>query len=106
MQWLVFAPVLPLVVVAASVIAVRRRDIVLIPPVALLSSVLAFEALVYFAGSLFGFLRYQIVVVVPLLVVLAGYLFSRRRTEDTVPDQHFPHLDAPTDRLDRIRAHA
>jgi Dolichyl-phosphate-mannose-protein mannosyltransferase len=107
MQWLVLAPVLPLVVVAASAIAVRRRDIVLIPPVALLTSVLAFEALVYFAGSLFGFLRYQIVVV-PLLVILAGYLFSRRRTEDTVPDQHFPERDAPTERLDlhRIRAHA
>jgi hypothetical protein len=69
--------------------------------------VLAFEALVYFTGSLFGFLRYQIVVV-PLLGVLAGYLFSRRRTEDTAPDQHFPGLDAPTERLDlhRIRAHA
>ena len=107
MQWLVLAPVLPVVMVAASVIAVRRRDIVLIPPVALLSAVLAFEALVYSTGSLFGFLRYQIVVV-PLLGVLAGYLFSRRRTEDTAPDQHFPELDAPTERLDlhRIRAHA
>ena len=78
MQWLVLAPVLPLVVAAAGVIAVRRRDLALVPPVALLSSVLAFEALVYFAGSLFGFLRYQIVVV-PLLAVLAGYIFSRRR---------------------------
>ena len=30
MQWLLLAPVLPLVVIAASVIAVRRRDIVLV----------------------------------------------------------------------------
>jgi hypothetical protein len=107
MQWLVLAPVLPLVVVAASVVAVRRRDVALVAPVAVLISVLAFEALVYFAGSLFGFLRYQIVVV-PLLVVLAGYLFSRPQAAGALPDQHFPVLDAPTQRLDlnRMRAHA
>jgi hypothetical protein len=37
-----------------------------------------------------------------------GYVFSRRRADDAVPDQHFPDLDAPTQRLDpyRIRAHA
>jgi hypothetical protein len=98
MQWLVLAPVLPVVVVAATVIAVRRRDIVFIAPVMLLGSVLAFEALVYLAGSLFGFLRYQIVVV-PLLVVLAGYMFSRRQADDTVHDQHFPEPDAPTQQL-------
>jgi hypothetical protein len=106
-QWLVLAPVLPLVVIAATVIAVRRREVVLVPPVALLSSVLAFEALVYFAGSLFGFLRYQIAVV-PLLVVMSGFAFSRPRADGAVSDQHFPDLDAPTQRLDlrRVRVHA
>jgi len=73
LQWLILAPLLPAVGVAAGVRAVRRRDLSLLAPVGLLTAIIAFEVLVYVAGSLFGFLRYQIVVI-PLLAVLVGYL--------------------------------
>jgi len=73
LQWLILAPVLPVVGVAAGVRAVRRRDLSLLAPVGLLTAIVAFEVLVYVAGSLFGFLRYQIVLT-PLLAVLVGHL--------------------------------
>jgi len=75
-QWLVLAPLLPLAAIAVIVDAVRRRDLTILPPVGLFLAVIAFEALVYFAGSLFGFLRYQIVVI-PLFATLVGYLLAQ-----------------------------
>ncbi|QJY48283.1 phospholipid carrier-dependent glycosyltransferase [Pseudonocardia broussonetiae] len=72
--WLV--PLAPLVLVAAAVRAVRRRDPVVLVPVVLFGSVLAFEWVLHLAGSLFGFLRYQIALV-PLVAVLLGVLLSR-----------------------------
>ena len=78
LQWLVLAPLFPLASVAAAVQAVRRRDLSIVPPAGLFLAVLAFEAMVYFAGSLFGFLRYQIVVI-PLFVTLVGYLLQQQR---------------------------
>ncbi|ONI88264.1 hypothetical protein ALI144C_07420 [Actinosynnema sp. ALI-1.44] len=74
MQWLVLAPLLVPVLVLTAFFAVRERNVSMIVPVGLFSAILAFQCAAYFAGSLFGFLRYQIVVV-PLLVVLVGYLF-------------------------------
>lgn len=73
--WLV--PLAPLVLVAAAVQAVRRRDPGVLVPVVLFGSVLAFEWVLHLAGSLFGFLRYQIALV-PLVAVLLGVLLSRR----------------------------
>ena len=74
-QWLVLAPLIVVAAVGAAVLAWRRRDPALLAPVGVLASVLGFELLAYLSGSLFGFLRYQIAVV-PLAVVLTGYLFS------------------------------
>ncbi len=74
-QWLILSPLLAVAAVGAAILAWRRRDPALLAPVGLLTSVLAFELLVYLSGSLFGFLRYQIAVV-PLAFVVAGYVFS------------------------------
>jgi hypothetical protein len=82
-QWLVLAPLFPLASIAVIVQAVRRRDLSIVPPAGLFLAVLAFEGLVYFTGSLFGFLRYQIVVV-PLFVTLVGYLLTEQRVPDSV----------------------
>lgn len=86
-QWLVLAPLVPLASILVIVEAVRRRDLSIVPPAVLFLAVLAFEALVYLAGSLFGFLRYQIVVI-PLFVTLVGYLLRQRygAGEVTLPD--------------------
>ncbi|SMD27153.1 Glycosyltransferase, catalytic subunit of cellulose synthase and poly-beta-1,6-N-acetylglucosamine synthase [Kibdelosporangium aridum] len=78
MQWLILTPLLVPVLVAAIFLAVRRHDVSLVAPVGLLSAVLAFQVAAYFSGSLFGFLRYQIVVV-PMLAVLVGYLYRQNQ---------------------------
>jgi len=88
-QWLVLAPLLPLASIATIIQAMRRRDLSIVPPAGLFLSVMAFEAMVYFAGSLFGFLRYQIVVI-PLLITLVGYLLRQQR--GLVPAS--PHQEA------------
>ena len=43
-QWLVLAPLLPVVSIAVIVQAVRRRDLSIVPPVGVFLAVLAFEA--------------------------------------------------------------
>ncbi len=85
-QWLILAPVLPVVAAMALYLSVRRRDLSLLMPVGLLAAVLGFESLVYLAGSLFGFLRYQIVVI-PMLVILTGYLFRGDQRAPDLPRQ-------------------
>ena len=72
--WLL-APLLVPVGIAVAVRSARRRQLDPLAPVALLGSVLAFEVLAYLAGSLFGFLRYQIAVL-PLFAVLVGCLLA------------------------------
>jgi hypothetical protein len=71
----VLAPLLVPVAVVVAVRAVRRRQLDVLAPVALLGAVLAFEVLAYLSGSLFGFLRYQIAVL-PLFTVLVGVLLA------------------------------
>lgn len=78
LQWTVLAPLLLPVLVAALVRAWRSRDPRVLAPLLLLGAVPLFELLAYTAGSLFGFLRYQIVVV-PLLAVLVGLLVAPAR---------------------------
>jgi len=92
-QWLVLAPLLPAVFVAAGVLARRRRDLSLLAPVGLLTAITAFELLIYSAGSLFGFLRYQIVVI-PLSAVLVGYLCRGRDRVLVLPQPERPDADA------------
>lgn len=74
-QLLVLAPLLPIALVGAAYRAGSRRDLSVLPPVFLLGAVLAFEAMIYTAGSLFGFLRYQIAAI-PLFFVLVGFLLA------------------------------
>lgn len=82
-QWLVLAPLLGVAALGAAYRAYRRRDPSLLAPVGLLVAVLLFEAAVYSAGSLFGFLRYQIAVI-PLFFVLAGYLLAEAPSSPVV----------------------
>jgi len=74
-QWMVVAPLLLPVGIAVLVRSIRRRDARPLVPLLLLGAVPLFEAIAYMAGSLFGFLRYQIVVV-PLFALLVGFLFA------------------------------
>ena len=77
-QLLWLMPLAVLVLVAATVRALRRREAGVLIPLALFGSVLAFEWLLNLTGTLFGFLRYQIMVV-PLIVILLGILVGRTR---------------------------
>lgn len=74
--WLI--PLAVPVLVTATVRALRAREPLVLIPLALFGSVLAFEWLLNLTGTLFGFLRYQIMVV-PLVAVLLGILLCRQR---------------------------
>ena len=71
--WLV--PLAAPLLVVVAVRAVRRRDPAVLAPVAIFGAVLVFEWVLNLSGSLFGFLRYQIMIV-PLTAVLIGLLLS------------------------------
>ena len=64
--------VLPLLI-AAGVVAARRRDWLAIAAPAVLGSLLAFNNLAFLVGASFGWLRFQIAVI-PLAVLLSGAL--------------------------------
>lgn len=75
----VLAPAcLPLVALAV-ILAGLRRDVAALVPMAVFGSVLGFFAVVLLAGSSFGWLRFQIAAI-PLTVLSAGVLLSRRRS--------------------------
>ena len=65
------APLLAVLVVAALVTAVRRRDVTALVAPAAFGSVSVFSAVVLLLHSSFGWLRFQIAVI-PLAAVLAG----------------------------------
>jgi hypothetical protein len=65
------APLLAVLVVAALVLAVRRRDVTALVAPAAFGSVSVFSAVVLLLHSSFGWLRFQIAVI-PLAAVLAG----------------------------------
>jgi hypothetical protein len=69
----------------------RQRRAVLLAPITVLGSVLAFQALVFVKGSSFGWLRFQITSI-PMLVMLVGLTVSapRRRHLDAVADAPVP----------------
>lgn len=71
--WLVPLAVPLLLTVATA--AIRRRNPAVLAPIAVFGTVLAFEWVVNLSGSLFGFLRYQIMVI-PLTAVLLGLLLA------------------------------
>jgi hypothetical protein len=68
-------PLVPLLLLLAGAVALRRRDLRVLAPVAVLGAVLAFDNLVFLGGSSFGWLRFQITAV-PLAVLLVGLLIA------------------------------
>ncbi|MEV6923362.1 hypothetical protein AB0M46_02450 [Dactylosporangium sp. NPDC051485] len=74
-QILGLQPLVPLLLILAAVMAVRRRDPRMIAPLTVLGAVLAFDELAFLAGGSFGWLRFQITVV-PLAALLAGALLA------------------------------
>lgn len=72
-QLLHVAPLAPLLVVLALVVAWRRRDLRPLAAAAVLGAVLAFDEAAFLAGSSFGWLRFQ-QMAVPWGILMAGYL--------------------------------
>ncbi|HEX5594512.1 MAG TPA: hypothetical protein VFX61_00590 [Micromonosporaceae bacterium] len=70
-QLLGLTPLVPLLLVLAVVLAIRRRDPRVLAPLAVFLPVLAFDNLTLLTGTSFGWLRFQITAV-PLAVLLAG----------------------------------
>jgi hypothetical protein len=69
------APIVPIALVAAGVVAWRRRDAQILVPIAVLGGCLGFSLVCYLDGLLFPWLRYY-VMVIPLCFFLVGYLLS------------------------------
>lgn len=77
-QLLALAPWLIPVLLGAAYLAWRRRDLWVLAPIAVLAPVFAFQSLALVAGTSWGWLRFQIGVV-PLVVLLVGYLLAPAR---------------------------
>ncbi|GAB7044975.1 hypothetical protein [Catenuloplanes indicus] len=77
-QLLGLSPFVAVLLVAALVLAWRRRSAGVLAPVAVLGAVLAFDALAFLSGTSFGWLRFHIAVI-PLAVLLAGYCLPSGR---------------------------
>lgn len=65
------APLLALLLIAAAVLAVRRRNLAVLVPIVVFGSVMAFCGLVLVIGSSFGWLRFQITAI-PMATLVAG----------------------------------
>jgi hypothetical protein len=74
---LYLAPTIPLLIVVAAFLAIRRRDVGLLAPISVVGGGLLFS-LVSFAGGLIpGYFRYFIASV-PLAILIAGSLFATK----------------------------
>ncbi|QBJ98672.1 ABC transporter [Rhodococcus sp. ABRD24] len=73
----VLAPALPVLLLAAAILAIRRRDAEILVPVALFGSVLGTQSLLYLMDSTFPFLRFYITII-PLAFVLVVLLAPSR----------------------------
>jgi hypothetical protein len=78
------APLLPIILVASLVVALRRRDPRMLAPVAVLGGALGFDLLAYLDNNIEDFFRYFIMAV-PLAVLLIGSLVAAFQTSDSVP---------------------
>ena len=76
-QLIGLSPFALVLVAAGLVVAWRRRDARVLAPITVLGSVLAFDALAFLTGTSFGWLRFNITVV-PMAVLLAGFVIARR----------------------------
>jgi hypothetical protein len=78
-QMLGLEPLVFVLLLLAGAVALRRRDPRIFAPLAVFGAVLAFSNLAFLSGNSFGWLRFQIVVV-PLAIMLAGFLLAVRGT--------------------------
>jgi hypothetical protein len=69
------APLLPLILIVALVVAWRRHDSQVFAPLAVLGGALAFDLLAYAAGGLFPWFRFYILSI-PIAVLLLGYALA------------------------------
>jgi hypothetical protein len=76
------APVLPLVAIVALVVAWRRRDWLMLAPIATLGAALGFDLLSYYNNQLITSYRYMITSIPLLVMLVGGILTSRRRRSD------------------------
>ena len=76
-QVLALEPALAPVLGLAAVVALVRRDVRMLVPIAAFGSVLAFSGLLFVAGGSFGWLRFSITAV-PLAVICLGVVLGRR----------------------------
>jgi hypothetical protein len=74
-QLLGLQPALPLLLVLAAAVALRRRDPRMLAPTAVFGAVLAFGNMAFLSGNSFGWLRFQIAAV-PLMVLLTAILLA------------------------------
>lgn len=77
-QVLVLEPLLPVLAVVGLGVAVLRRDLRVVAPLALLGAVAAFSVLSTASGATFGFLRFYLVVV-PLAALVVLHLLAAPR---------------------------
>jgi hypothetical protein len=76
-QVLALEPALAPVLGLAAVVALVRRDVRMLVPIAAFGSVLAFSGLLFVAGGSFGWLRFSITTV-PLAVICLGVVLGRK----------------------------
>lgn len=85
------APLLPFVLLAALVIAVKRRDPRAVAPLAVLGGAMGFDVLAYLGDSVFGWFRFYIATV-PIEVLLVGSLVAAIQTSAVdSPDEPIRH---------------
>jgi len=85
------SPTLPILLTIAVYLAVRRRDVGILSPIAIVGGGLAFSLLAYLANSIQPFFRYFIPAV-PLEILLVGSLFA---TAPAVIGAAIPHVPPP-----------
>lgn len=90
-ETLVLSPLLPLIAIVSFGLAIRRRDIDLLPVLLIFGAVLGFEAVSVIRGSTFPFLRYYVLAIPATALLLAflrpgrGGLEARRAGPEALP---------------------
>ncbi len=77
-------PLLPVILVVAGVVAIRKRDPRVLAPIAVLGGALGFNMVGYLDNAVQGFLRYWIVSI-PLGVMLVGSLVAAVQATGSAP---------------------
>ena len=72
---LYLAPIIPLIVILAAWVSIRRKDLGILAPLSVVGGGLAFDALAYIANSIAEWFRYFIAAV-PLEVLLVGCIVA------------------------------